>query len=95
MHKPSLFQRTTKLNNFAKEYYEIDKKVIYRFNTTLRSIINVFLHFLQISSNIKRHIMYMIKTYIIKTQSPNIMHDNRLLTVPKIYFQMIPKNKDP
>ena len=41
MHKPSLFQRTTKLNNFAKEYYEIDKKVIYRFNTTLRSIINV------------------------------------------------------
>ena len=55
----------------------------------------VFLLFLLISSSIKRHIMYKIKTYIIKIQSRNIIHDNRLLAVPKISFQMIPKNKDP
>ena len=39
------------------------------------------------SSKIIRHIMYMIKTYNIKIQSRNLIHDNRL-------FAMIPKNKD-
>ena len=34
----------------------------------------------------------MIETYII--QSRNLIHDDRLLAVPKISFQMIPKNKD-
>ena len=33
----------------------------------------------------------MIKTYIIKIQSRNLIHDQRLLAVPKISFQMIPK----
>ena len=51
----------------------------------------VLLLFLQI-----RHIMYyMIKTYIIKIQSRNLIHDHRLLAAPKISFQMIAKNKDP
>ena len=36
----------------------------------------------------------MIKTYIFKIQSRNLIHDQRLLAVPKISFQMIPKNKD-
>ena len=40
------------------------------------------------SSKIIRHIMYMIKMYIIKSQSRNLIHDDRLLA-------MIPKNKDP
>ena len=39
--------------------------------------------------------MYMIKTYIIKIQSRNLIHDNRLLTVQKISFRMISKNKNP
>ena len=39
--------------------------------------------------------MYMIKTYIIKIQSRNLIHDNRLLAIPKISFHTIPKNKDP
>ena len=39
-------------------------------------------------SKIIRHIMDMIKTYIIKIQSRNLIHNNRLLA-------MIPKNKDP
>ena len=37
--------------------------------------------------------MYMIKTYVIKIQSQNLIHVNRLLTVPKISFQMILKAK--
>ena len=36
-----------------------------------------------------------IKMYIIKIQSQNLIHNNRLLAVPKMSFQMIPKNKDP
>ena len=43
------------------------------------------------SSKMIRHILYMIKTYIIKIQSRN--HDNRLLAVPKISLQLIPKTK--
>ena len=39
--------------------------------------------------------MYMIKTYIIKILSRNLIHDYRLLAVLKVSFQMIPKNKDP
>ena len=39
--------------------------------------------------------MYMMKTYIIKIQLQNLIHDHRLLAVPKISFQMILKNKDP
>ena len=45
------------------------------------------------SSKIIRHIM--IKTYIIKIQSRNLIQNNRLLAVPKLSFQMIPRNKDP
>ena len=37
----------------------------------------------------------MIKTFIIKIQSQNLIHDNRLLAVSKFFFQLIPKNKDP
>ena len=40
-----------------------------------------------------RHIMYMIKTYIIKIQSQNPIHDNRRLTVPKISFKWPRKTK--
>ena len=52
----------------------------------------VFLLFLQ--RYVIRYIMYMIKTYIIKIQSRNLTHDNRLLTVQKMSFQMILKNKN-
>ena len=38
--------------------------------------------------HMKNAIMWMIKTYIIKIQSRNLMHYHRLLA-------MIPKNKDP
>ena len=41
-------------------------------------------------SKIIRHIMEMIRTYIIKLQSQNLIHNNRLLAVPKISFEMIP-----
>ena len=37
----------------------------------------------------------MIKPCIIKIKSRNLIHDNRRLAVPKIFFQMFPKNKDP
>ena len=40
------------------------------------------------SSKIIRHYVYMIKTYIVKIQSRNLIHYHRLLA-------MIPKNKDP
>ena len=45
------------------------------------------------SSKIISHIMYMIKTYIIKIQSWNLIQDNRLLAVQKMSFQMIRKTK--
>ena len=35
------------------------------------------------------------KTYIIKIQSRNLINDNRMLAVPNMSFQMIPKNKNP
>ena len=41
-------------------------------------------------SKIIRHIMEMIRTYIIKLQSQNLIHNNRLLSVPKISYEMIP-----
>ena len=43
------------------------------------------------SSKIIRHIIYMIRTYIVKIQSRNLVHNHKLLIVPKISFKMILK----
>ena len=40
-------------------------------------------------------IMYMIKMYIIKIPSRNLIYADRLFAAPKKSFQMIPKNKHP
>ena len=37
----------------------------------------------------------MKNTYISKIYSRNLILDHMLLSAPKIYVQMIPKNKDP